>query len=536
MAFASIKCSLWADINGTTVDLAKVACSFEKDRIPQAVLQLPVGRQVRTLDLASSHELSRDISVQLPAKVYANIGLVASDTGTAIVPNGQYTLFDGYMTGLGYSQQHNGLAMTIGLTHWLSDLTYSSTLSGTSHPDNPAQYIFNASLQAAGDAAGAGASKGHFFSKTQTQASMDTATLSQDLWGKAILPWFLDLAASDRISFEQLGKNDGDNKEAKKALERFDGMKLPLDTADADIQAISAAICNDIAVSSQKSAMNSYAAMAHTTFWDKLVGQLGPLYMFSVIPFPEKAMVVPFVPGLREHWAPGGGFTINARDVSAINLNPTLPRTLRAVAIHSQQGNLAGANLGPVGMAVQSVGGIYEGAKTGLVMFKNAPKWLSYAVSPSNYGRDASGAAGKVRGTATSPRAGEDSEKTKPKDIIAKLPSLMDKFAQTLYAYELLKTRTGELAGVLRFDICPGSTIKIEGTAGAFTAGGDPMGEPRYASVIRTSIQFDAQSNSVGTSFNLAHVRTEEENDADNTSIEAHPLYTTTWPGEELIS
>jgi hypothetical protein len=97
-----------------------------------------------------------------------------------------------------------------------------------------------------------------------------------------------------------------------------------------------------------------------------------------------------------------------------------------------------------------------------------------------------------------------------------------------MYVSELLKNRYGDISGPVRFDISPGTTLKMEGTSGAF--GG--TGEARYASVVRTSHFFQAQQQKCYTAFRLAHIRTEAENNDDAYSTERHPLYTNIWNGD----
>ena len=107
--------------------------------------------------------------------------------------------------------------------------------------------------------------------------------------------------------------------------------------------------------------------------------------------------------------------------------------------------------------------------------------------------------------------------------------------AQALYANEILKGRIGQVSGALRFDICPGSTIKVEGVSDRFLPGDDPIGEDRYATVLRVTYYFDAENPRTGTAFNLAHIRNEKENEAEDTSVKRHPLYTRVWKGDKLL-
>jgi len=545
MSFSTSRFRIWAVIDKQEVEVVQLSCAYEMNRIPQATIVLPVGRELGTLAPSTAHAVVESQIIQLPVEVFVEITHVAGDSAAQqIIANGKYKVFEGDATGIGYKRTPTGMALSLSLTHWLADLSFSSTLSASSHPRNPAQFTFGAAmkLQFAGDAPGAGADLRHFIGRTMAQTRITEATVVEDLWGKAILPWFIDLASSDRLNFAQLGLNDSKNQEAKKALERFDGDKLPLDfdalTASQSLAA--RAIANDIAVSVHDPSNNTnhYRALAHTTLWDKLVGDLAPTYMFSVIPFPEKAKVVPFIPGLQDvHNPHGTKYTIMARDYGPLDMPSKLPRALRAVAVFTGHGFRSGANLSPNdGPNALTVGGIHVARDDGMVLFKTAPRYLSEYVNGALYSGTTTGGTGKTKGNGyNNPGAGVAPGVVGPAAAKDDIKPILDKFAQALYANEVIKGRQGQLSGPIRFDIAPGSTISIEGAASAFVPNSDPQGEARYATVVRITHYFDAQTPSAGTTFNLAHIRNSGEHLSADVSVERHPLYDRKWAGDKLI-
>lgn len=544
MPYSKIEFQLWADIDGTQVDLVNTSLAYEMNRIPHGVAALPVGRKLPGLDPSTAHDAARNRQIQVPIKVHLHADPVSSDA-EAITPSGDYLLFEGFVTGLGYRRGVNRYQLAVQMTHWLSGLNFASSLSESSHPHNPAHFSFNSAIPEGG-AAAAGGNLKHFHNRTRAQGKITQAAITEDLWGQGIKPWFEELTSIDRLNVMELGAagNDSVRGEANAALNRFsDRVKLPLDLAGADAQAAARAIAADIAVTSGDPANNNHMlAMANVTLWDKLVGDLGPTYMFSVIPLPESALVVPFIPGLREHWEPGGAgandFTVLARDLDFVDMNSKLPRALRALGIFGGRGFISGANLKPNDYWNKPhIGGMYEGRDDGMVMFKNAPRWLSEAVAPFLYSKKTTGADGEAIADGVHPEEGGAAEEPDPKTIKEKTETLMNNMAQALYANEILKGRYGQISGAVRFDIAPGSNIAIEGVSERFLAGTSPIGEHRFATVLRTDLYFDAESHPsrAGTGFALAHIRSEQENENDDTSVEKHPLYTETFPGSALI-
>ena len=119
-----------------------------------------------------------------------------------------------------------------------------------------------------------------------------------------------------------------------------------------------------------------------------------------------------------------------------------------------------------------------------------------------------------------------------PANIKQDVLSLLDLIAHATYVNEVLKNRYGDISTCLRFDVCPGSSVKIEGTAGQF---GAPNGEDRYGQVMRVTYMFDAQQQKCGTNYRIGWMHTAGEHNLDQFTINAHPLYKTTFTGDKLV-
>jgi hypothetical protein len=286
--------------------------------------------------------------------------------------------------------------------------------------------------------------------------------------------------------------------------------------------------------------LESLDAYANVTLWDKLAGELHANFLFSVVPTVESAIVVPFIPGLR---APYHRY-IRSDEYEHCDIFDNLPRSLRAVAVMMGRTWSAGANLSrqqPPEYA--GIGGWFGTCRPGMVLFKQAPFWLT-SISPSFYsGQTAPN--GVPIGTAFGPQGPQGAQGPQgpqeplipPAGIFKKSQEIWNAYAQALYVYELLKHRQGVLSGPVRFDIAPGSLLRIEAAEDKFTWAllGNKNYMHAYAAVLRVSTTIDAEAQRASTSFALAHVRTEAENIDQETSICRHPLWSVIWSGCTLV-
>jgi hypothetical protein len=537
--YTTAKITMSANIGGVVVPISQFTGSYELNKIPSCTLLLPVGYTAATLAPSPAYMAVNAINLQVPMSVVINVQYIAGDI-SAIIPAGTYMIFCGYMTGVGYRRTYNGYQLAVEGTHWLSALTFSSTLSASMHPQNPAHFSFDAALAPVAGRAGGNI---HWTPKTLLQENITPGAVQSDLWNNVIRPWFLALAATDRVNKPELSafgidpRNDSAQRACVYALSLMGSDKLPMRMQGLqDAGQVSGAIAEDIAVSvlTPTSITNSYGGMANTTFWDKLVGDLAPRFFFSVAPFPTKASVIPFVPGLRTPWTPRDSFSIRARDMVLQDMDAYLPRALRAVGLFGNRETRCGGDLAD--LHEPTIGAMWapRNQPDGMILLKAAPHYMSAIYAKAVAGRDVLAVDnGAVRGNAMQPGFGANprvNQRAAKKDS----DSMLRLLAHAMYVNEVLKDRWGDIHCPLRFDICPGSTIKFEGTEGGVTPYG--TGPARYASVQRVTFVIDAQSSRASTSFRVMHVRTEAENRSDRTSVAQHPLYNRIWPGDYMLT
>jgi len=535
MSYTTAIVRMWAVVGGEIVDLVDFQCSYAVNQVPKAVAKLPVGREVHTLMPASSHLIATQTQIQIPTNVYIQVGYGSGAT-TTILPVGTYLLFAGWTTGIGYRHSYNGLSMTLEMTHWLVALTFASSLCQGSHPENPAQFTFNQRIAMQPGA------QGHIFPVTLGGLFFDGDKITEDLWGQSLKPWLEFLVGSRRLDQGAIGGVDNDtiNSDAAAALNLFQGTTLPFDPGpDVPADIVAMAIGDDVVFSTLQAndSDGAIAALARTTLWGKLVTELRAKLYFTIIPFPHKAMVVPFVAGLRNFWDPWGcGYTFLARDLDMYDVTANLIRPIRAMGFSVGHGGQHGDVQGENEWTPGDIGGWYIARNDGMVKIQQAPRWLSEFAPLSAYTDLTTGIGGNTRSSALTPTEGVPPTVEATKTIKKQQRTILDKFAHANYVAEMLRHRTARISGPLRFDVCPGSTVRIEGTAGAFLAGVDPHGEPRRASVLRVSYWISAQGAQAGAIYDLAHVRTETENLNADTSIARHPFYDKVWVGDYSLA
>jgi hypothetical protein len=512
-------------------ELPVIRCSidYELNAIPRAGVSLALGR-----DFAGSpsvvHEMVEYLNTRRRAEIFINPYALGVDDGSIRqppdmgLPAEMIRIFSGFTSYASYDRSQGQAQFNLQLDHWLSDLTFGSVFSRSSHPASIGHYAFGA-------LAPTGSTGAHWSNLSLAAEFVKTRTVQADLWGQAIQPWLLHLCEQD--AFEAwdprhiTGGKEG-NFEAALALGKFGGPCQPTLGLDLEVdEDIARAICGYI------SQETGYAGnLAHQSIWDVLVGHLASEFLFSIVPRVDDALVVPFVPGYRKPFT-----TITAGEETQIQRTSALGRPLRGVGVTSLIQLATNAHLGTAPSVIDTgIGGLYLAGGDGLILIKAGPPWMGQLYSASMYSHESSGAAGGPIGTAVRPGAGKKNDA--PALALARLRGktrkFLDKYAQALYALEKLRGRQGIVSGPFRLDIAPGSIIlvRVEGEQHIPT---DQFRTPFYATVLRVSLMADAETPAIGTAFHVAHHRSEQENTKDETSVARHPLYRETFSGCALV-
>lgn len=551
-----VDCDVWAELEGLgELPITKFEGTWSLNQIPTAQIILPVGRTGDGTEASPAHTIVPQIEALTPIKVYFQARGQFDDDHEW--PDEAIVLFEGYVQGPGYDRGDSNVGLSLDLIHWLVDLNFSSSLSSQSHVSNPSDFTRQAIVGTTGNVGISNARPGAIAQSALTEV-VSQVNVAEDLWGGAIKPLFCQLANLPHAEIGGelsacVGIEKGDNSQALAALKRIEGVaKLSLvpDATACDLarssytpplslvgqEIIDPSVVRKIVDAIQGEQTDSFA---HSTFWGKLINYSAH-FNFAVVPLIEKALVVPFIGGLRELYCK----EITVDDYSKGQLRGQLKRPVRAIVLTSQTRTQVGWQYSQTpGHALLGMGGCYspdDADPKGMIHIRQAPSWLNELdVSGFAASRTTGLKSRKPINTSTTPVADDaeirDTVDGKNKEAITRSSAqLLNGYAHSLYVDEALRGRAGWISGKLRFDISPGSNVSVEGAGELHLADADKLNQTTIASVVRTTIGIDAQSGKASTGFQLAWLRSEAENQSDRTSVEQHPLYRENFLGAPL--
>lgn len=523
---------------------AQVTTNFYLNKIPMASCTLAVGRHVHTLLAANAHKtlFTEDAGTALLKE--ATIVLTPKGDWEPLGaqwPEGGVVIFRGYVTGVGVRTMRGSIRPTVQIIHWLADLNFSSSLSNQSHPSNPADMSWKSCYVGEGQTTDTGTV--HFMHQGVAVETFTPGAIKNDLWGECLHPFLWALSENDQMdALPGLGvKPAASNAQAQAALARIRGGEhgaekgpdykpLSLQTGNTFDHEMALAVETFL----KKEVAESWWS---TTLWNKLVNEFASALMFAVIPQIEHAILAPYIPGTREIWK-----TIKSQEYNYIDTVSVIPRPIQAVVIYA--GIVGETSEGGSRNTARElgIGGHYrpDNADRGMLMALKPSGWMSMIpafgenAAISAFG-DPSGKPVAIN-TSTTPEeetAGGNEWGHNMEETAIGCKDLFDRLARAIYVQEVLRGRFGVMHGKLRFDVAPGSTVLIEGSADPWI-GADNLRPDMVGEVHRVTCSLDAESSKAGTSFQLVHVRTVEENAQDTTSVDVHPLYDQVFAGSPL--
>ena len=536
-------------------DVVQYTGTFAKNEVPRATCLVAIGRDARSKDAgtwATIHKVGMGLTQMKKATLYFE---PTGDwkPGSTTQWKGRKVIFEGYYVGMAYRKILEKVQPVLHLIHWLVDLGFSSTMCSNLHPSVPSSM---GGVACMGTAAGIQQGLGHGGAmETDTGTGQinfvgnltywDTAEscLEEDLWAgmKSIL---CDLSQDDRftpgdflgecINGEGWKKND----RAQRALKRIEGpgavaegegggcsmdykyaKPLKLDIGDFHL------IKNSIAESIASKPLESYAGC---TFWDALLTGMLPEFGMAIVPLVDRALVIADCPAFRQSWTK----TIGPDDYDGFDWSGMISQPLWGVGLicahHSDTG--AGESEDD---PVKPIGGGFVSqaaeANDGMLLVQNAPSWLNWQTLGDSHVGETTGIKDEAPGrTMTSgPDDPPKSKDPKPSEVAQTTCGIIQLVAQQVFIENMLRGRSAMISGKLRFDIAPGSVIRIEAKPELFAEGIDQLAVPMYGQVERVTININSEARLASTTFNLGGVRTETENGQDRTSTARHPLFGT---------
>lgn len=546
-AYSVIKVKMRAVVtteSGSKIEFPEVvqySHNFAMNTIPQATIQLAVGRNVATGLVATIHTAVQNLRVQQKIEVFLRTKVTDKEDSIPGVPeDGEIKIFEGKTVGVGIHRTTQSLRFTVHILHWLGDINYTSAISASSHPGNPADLTYPAIFGAIGgrtptaQSIPSGSSlEGPAWVPIVSSSLVNEAAM-EDIWGNILYKWMGQVANDDPFEVNMFGGQPGlgdDN--TLKALSRMgpnaEGAPLNVELAGANGEVVAEGL--------RQALMNETGGnWINTTLWGKLVGEWAPAYWFSVIPRVEDCLIVPFTGGLQgDPWA-----VLGDEDYDSGDINCSINQVLRGVGILHPTMFFSGIAMNRAQIALDRGGfaGWYQpdGLTKGMVLTKDPPKWLMDPVIPFQFTPCAEAINGEELGTTIDETTGDDCDEGRnlPEDQ-KRQRGVLDNYAHQWYVLEMLKGRTGEVAGKLRFDIAPGSNVRLE-AGGARNVTGDQLKEDVFATVMQVSCIIDSEARRGACGFSLAHIRTPQENSTEGTSVAKPPLYKRAWRGAKLVS
>ena len=516
-------------------DIVSISATFALNSIPIATLVVAYGNEVLSGKEATIHKALERLKPR--DKVKVTLTVRSNDGDTTLMPEGRGVIFEGYYAGSGYQRSNTSASYTLHLIHWLDDLNCSSMINGNWHPGVPHDLAQAANSDAALMRGGAGVSPVSIIDPEHKV--VNKTNMEADLWGDVLKPVFKEIATFKHPSMQDSDRDDnpmtkGNNAAAISALERMPGTapnpaKLPLFLGGVNEQAIADGVQEHVTLMATNN-------MAYSSFWSKLIGEFAPAFLFAVSPCPEFANVIPFFGGLSKEWK-----VIDGREYTHANFNSSLNSLIESIEIRYRQTTASGwMDVGgqTPALSYYAPWGRFPFKNEdlrGQIIVKDPPGWLAAALPSYILAAGSTGMGFRPGDTSCpgvgpkDPAAGVERATEVEKNIAAS--SIPDLICEHWYKTEILSQRYGELSGKLRFDIAPGSMVKIIEPA-ISTASEIAV----YAAVTHVSFLINAEQHTAGTSLTLVNLRTELENkDTKLYTSPEPPLYQkSTWLGSPL--
>lgn len=540
--FATARFKVWAVItpgNGsapinfgndsTGGDIVSISATFSLNTIPTATLIVATGYNAMTGKRATIHDRKKDLQPRDKVVVYVRITPGPAGDATK-VRQGKYKIFEGYLAGIGYQRSNNQANYVLNLIHWLDDLNNSSSINGDWLPGCPADYARAALATTVGRV-------GSLNVYPNVSDNFATVTnVREDLWEKTIRPLCDEIAGFSSLA--QLPAGAVKNDAAKKALERMPGNGGPAGKGYYRPLKFRAPISGGLNIN--RTLANYFRSVfadstAQNSFWSKIITLLGAEFMFAISPAVDWALPIPFCAGVR--WVEGCP-VIEASDYSYANFTTNMAQMIEAVHVVYPVGSYTNVP-GEIDTKTRPEDRSYfypyaswpppspAGAKPslrekrGLKLFKTPPGWLNNADAASLAGLSSILGAGTTTGGGGRGELPDGVRTTT--EAYNQADVVTTDFARHWYLTEVLQQRVGELSGPVRFDIAPGSIVKI------ITPQRDQIIEEEndhvIASVISVSYVINSERATAGTSFTVAHTKTPTEAILDDFSTGRPPLY-----------
>jgi hypothetical protein len=544
--FDAAKPTLWLTVKGKKYVLVQYNATFALNEIPTASCTLATGERVTQgpPGFTASEKLAEELSGVGLAPATVTLDLDGSEwepSGKKF--KGKKVIFEGYYAGVAYQRVGAKIQLTVSLVHKLVDLTFGSIFSENMHPSNAASLVVDAVAKPLGGCQGAAAGS----------------------TGKAV--WGMTGFLGEKLPpGNRRGREPGFGSqliEVLKCCAKLNLFKINCDPGLGGARntgnAAATAVLNKIASETGRlspplnnipftTSISSDIATQLTsfrgiTFWDLLVNKWCPDFMLAISPLPgvpdggpsgDYATIIPNIPTHQENYT-----DLYLNDYATFEMRASQHKPLMAVGVFAPSLSTTGATWLPEPTKPVSggicIGGMYptDAKATGQFLALQAPGWLQNVLVSSG----AAGAFVVGGNTASDPEAENgkrDVSYTKHQTVVN---DVLKKLAHTYYMANSLRGRSGSFGSKLRFDIAPGTIVKLhaEKAAGSHGDGIKSLPADLYGQVTRVTYNLNADAPVARTDFDIVAVRNEEENKDSDYASSKHPLFDGTWAGGTLV-
>ncbi len=520
------------NVGGTELIASQFQMEYGVNAIPNATALIVLGRDARTGEKSSVYSAVSALKQMAPVTVTLSGTMKDWDTEGKQWPQGSHTLFIGYVSGITYRRTLGTVSLVLNMVQKMVDLTFSSAGSTDLVPGAPQDLMLPMLAKNAGGEI-YGTAGGKFVTSLTTDQSVD--------FSKGILKVIETLCKDNQLQIHEAWCTGGtpgvagDKRDNSMALDVINASGLwegihnaesvgtdqyskayPLDINSAGREHVSSWVGRVV-----------QSNLSSNSIWSMLVGSLLPSFGMALFPTSTKAYLAPWLPMSRQYKK-----TITPEEYVDFNLSMQSKRPLYGVGVSSSY-NFATVEKqgdGKVCVGASFIADSTEGQNDGMWMFVNAPGWMDGWVQfDSNIG--AAGGDPSVVAMLSKPShdaTGVDTDAFQAEDSSALADEwnpTLEKYAQMIYAQNSLRNRDGTLVGKLRFDIAPGTHIRVE-SKGQLSDGVDELATPLIGMVSSVAISINAEKPSANTVFRLSNLRTEEENASPRFSMASHPFFT----------
>lgn len=527
-------------VQGAEIPISQFSMSYAVNDIPTATVLVALGRNAHDGNKSSVYDIVKNVSAMTTA--YIQISGKLGDWSTAgsqgsrlqFPEANKVILFTGYLVGTSYVRSGGKVSLALHLINQLTLLTM--TVGGTSHilPGTPYELTKSVLYDGTG---------GKVSSEFSTKYAKELATTIITDFSKAVLDVMYSIAEDSTFiqSYDPsvLNTFGRSNKAALYALSaagdgrwlgmfnRTQGGYLDGYVGEYPLNTNGVTIADSIA---QSISRNLNSSGYSNDMWTTLVYTLLADYGCAVIPFPRAALVAPVLP-----MSQSASSIIKVSDIVDFSMNASIKQPVRAVGVFSTTSlRTINAEGLPVDNPSAMIGGKYiasDKESDGGWYYKKAPDWLDNTASmdPNEENPDVNKLMNKVGNNAN---GGELGVARQLGQQVTDVNQYLNKYAQLVYLGIALKNRQATLVTKLRFDISPGSTVRLELQPEAVSGAVDLLssGDAQafyYGFVNQVTVSIDAEQGFASTNYVLTNLRSKSENETagGRFSMATHPFF-----------